>query len=156
MIGFGMMDLHKLAEIASGEGEEKLPDSSSRIYNHSAAKVVHVPSVAVGAVRGNKERDSPPKEPHGNAGATYSYLDIYTLEYLKTWMTMPSHIEDPYPTEADKARIIRDTGIAKNALYNWFVSNRTRKWKPAFKKIRIKYGLDKTSPLTSNMRLVRN
>ena len=98
------------------------------------------------------ENLSDAREPHGNAGSTYSHLDIYTLEYLKTWMTMPSHIEDPYPTEADKAQIIRDTGIAKNALYNWFVSNRTRKWKPAFKNIRSKYGLDKTTPLAPFMK----
>jgi hypothetical protein len=158
-IGFGMIDLHKLAQIASGEDEEKLPDRS-RVYN--AANVVHVPPVGappvgappVGAESG-KENESfaNMKEPHGNTGNTYSYLDIYTLEYLKTWMTMPSHIEDPYPTEADKAQIIRDTGIAKNALYNWFVSNRTRKWKPAYKKIRIKYGLDKATPLTPEMKV---
>ena len=92
------------------------------------------------------------KTPHGNAGAHYSYLDIYTLEYLKTWLTMPSHIEDPYPTEADKARIIRDTGITKAALYNWFVSNRTRKWKPHYKKIRSKYNLAKTDQLTPEMK----
>eukprot|EP00985_Skeletonema_marinoi_P002003 scaffold814_cov128-Skeletonema_marinoi.AAC.8 len=144
------MDLHKLAEIASVEDEEELPDASLRLYSHSQGTVIHVPPVA--APREQIEKESPRKEPHGNAGATYSYLDIYTLEYLKTWLTMPSHIEDPYPTEADKNQIIRDTGIAKNALYNWFVSNRTRKWKPAFKNIRAKYGLEKTTPLAPFMK----
>ncbi len=141
-----------MAEIASGEDEEPLPDSSIiKVYHGNHLEIVHVPPVPVGAQREKMAKDMR-KEPHGNAGATYSYLDIYTLEYLKTWMTMPSHIEDPYPTEADKAQIIRDTGIAKNALYNWFVSNRTRKWKPAFKNIRSKYGLDKNTPLAPFMR----
>jgi len=141
----GAMDLYKLAEIASGDDEEKLPDANS--------KVIHMPPVSAHRERLELESGAKEKEPHGNTGSTYSYLDIYTLEYLKTWMTMPSHIEDPYPTEADKAQIIRDTGIAKNALYNWFVSNRTRKWKPAFKSIRSKYGLDKTTPLAPFMKV---
>ncbi len=148
----GTMDLYKLAEIASGEDEEQLPDASSRIYRSTPAEVIQVPPRPVGAQKEKIVKEKVRKEPHGNAGATYSYLDIYTLEYLKTWMTMPSHIEDPYPTDADRAQIIRDTGIAKNALYNWFVSNRTRKWKPAFKNIRLKYGLDKSTPLAPFMK----
>lgn len=148
----GATELYKLAEIASGEDEEQLPDASSRIYHSTHAEFIHVPPIPVGAQRDKIVKENTRKEPHGNAGATYSYLDIYTLEYLKTWMSMPSHIEDPYPTEADKAQIIRDTGIAKNALYNWFVSTRTRKWKPAFKNIRSKYGLDKSTPLAPFMK----
>ena len=90
------MDLYKLAEIASGEDEEQLPDASSRIYRSTPAEVIQVPPRPFGAQKEKIVKEKVRKEPHGNAGATYSYLDIYTLEYLKTWMTMPSHIEDPY------------------------------------------------------------
>ena len=155
-----MIDLCKLAEIASGKEEgpkllptadnsnqdyEILPDSS-RIYTHAppTANVVHVPPKV-------EETETNLKDLHGNFGNTYSYLDVYTLEYLKSWLIL--HIEDPYPTEAQKARIIKDTGIGKSVLYNWFVSTRTRKWKPALNAIRAKYGHDKTAPLTSLMKV---
>ena len=85
--------------------------------------------------------------------SSYTYLDVYQVEYLKTWMTLPAHIEDPYPTEAQKARIIKDTGVGKNALYNWFVSNRSRKWKPALLAIRSKYNLGDSEQLAPFMKV---
>ena len=53
-----------------------------------------------------------------------------TVEYLKAWMMSPEHIAHPYPTEAEKAKIMEDTGLELKQLTNWFVNNRKRYWKP--------------------------
>jgi len=53
-----------------------------------------------------------------------------TVEYLKAWIMSPEHIAHPYPTEAEKAKIMEDTGIEMKQLTNWFVNNRKRFWKP--------------------------
>ncbi|KAL7574233.1 hypothetical protein ACA910_012489 [Epithemia clementina (nom. ined.)] len=53
-----------------------------------------------------------------------------TVEYLKNWMMSPEHIAHPYPTEQEKAQIMKDTGIELKQLTNWFVNNRKRYWKP--------------------------
>jgi len=42
----------------------------------------------------------------------------------------PEHIAHPYPTEQEKAQIMKDTGIELKQLTNWFVNNRKRYWKP--------------------------
>ena len=53
-----------------------------------------------------------------------------TVEYLKAWMMSPEHIAHPYPTEAEKSKIMEDTGLELKQLTNWFVNNRKRYWKP--------------------------
>lgn len=53
-----------------------------------------------------------------------------TAEYLKNWIMSPEHIAHPYPTEQEKAEIMKDTGIELKQLTNWFVNNRKRYWKP--------------------------
>jgi len=57
-------------------------------------------------------------------------LPLETVEYLKEWMMSPEHIAHPYPTEAEKAQIMEETGIELKQLTNWFVNNRKRYWKP--------------------------
>jgi hypothetical protein len=42
----------------------------------------------------------------------------------------PEHIAHPYPTEQEKAQIMKETGIEMKQLTNWFVNNRKRYWKP--------------------------
>uniref|UniRef100_A0A7S2KCG9 Homeobox domain-containing protein n=2 Tax=Leptocylindrus danicus TaxID=163516 RepID=A0A7S2KCG9_9STRA len=62
--------------------------------------------------------------------SSHSSLPPQTVEYLKNWMMSPAHISHPYPTEAEKAAIMADTGIEMKQLTNWFVNNRKRFWKP--------------------------
>jgi len=57
-------------------------------------------------------------------------LPATTVEYLKAWMMSPEHIAHPYPTEQEKTKIMKDTGIELKQLTNWFVNNRKRFWKP--------------------------
>jgi len=61
---------------------------------------------------------------------SHSSLPPETVEYLKAWMMSPEHISHPYPTDAEKAAIMADTGIEIKQLTNWFVNNRKRFWKP--------------------------
>lgn len=53
-----------------------------------------------------------------------------TVEYLKRWIMSPEHVAHPYPTEQEKAQIMKETGIEMKQLTNWFVNNRKRYWKP--------------------------
>jgi hypothetical protein len=57
-------------------------------------------------------------------------LPTETVDYLKAWMMSPEHIAHPYPTDAEKAKIMKETGIELKQLTNWFVNNRKRYWKP--------------------------
>lgn len=62
--------------------------------------------------------------------SSHSSLPVETVEYLKAWMMSPEHISHPYPTDAEKSKIMADTDIEIKQLTNWFVNNRKRFWKP--------------------------
>ena len=51
-------------------------------------------------------------------------------------MLSPDHIDHPYPTEEEKARIMRHCGIEMKQLTNWFVNNRKRIWKPKLEEMK--------------------
>ena len=57
-------------------------------------------------------------------------LPSSTVEYLKAWIMSPDHMLHPYPTDIEKADIMRATGIEMKQLTNWFTNNRKRFWKP--------------------------
>jgi hypothetical protein len=59
-----------------------------------------------------------------------SRLPQETVDYLKAWMMSPPHINHPYPTEKEKAKIMAKTGIEPKQLTKWFENNRKRYWKP--------------------------
>ena len=70
-----------------------------------------------------------------NAGKKCA-LSPETTEYLKNWMLSPDHIDHPYPTEEEKADIMRHCGIEMKQLTNWFVNNRKRIWKPKLEELK--------------------
>lgn len=74
---------------------------------------------------------SPKKRKSQGRGRSNS-LPCHVVEYLKTWLMSPEHINHPYPSESEKARMVADTGIEMKRLNNWFVNNRIRFWKPRF------------------------
>lgn len=78
-------------------------------------------------------------------------LSTFAVEYLKAWMMSPDHIEHPYPTEDEKLKIIRDTGIELKQLTNWFVNNRKRYWKPKVEELRRKSSSVTVSSSSSSM-----
>jgi hypothetical protein len=54
----------------------------------------------------------------------------------------PEHINHPYPTEKEKAKMVSDTGIELKRLNNWFVNNRIRYWKPRMEALQRKKRLN--------------
>lgn len=49
-----------------------------------------------------------------------------TTSSLKAWWQ--SHSKWPYPTEEDKARLVRETGLELKQINNWFINQRKRNW----------------------------
>jgi hypothetical protein len=47
-------------------------------------------------------------------------------EYLNEWISSPDHMSNPYPNDEEKRQILRDTGIDKEQLQNWFKNYRSR------------------------------
>ena len=92
-------------------------DDNSRMNNQLADHPTRrsSSSAATGSPKNKKKSASLPQE---------------TVEYLKNWMMSPEHITHPYPTEQEKAHIMKETGIELKQLTNWFVNNRKRYWKP--------------------------
>ena len=73
------------------------------------------------------------------------------IDYLRAWMMSPEHVQNPYPTEEEKAEIIAATGIDKKQLTCWFSNNRKRYWKPKMDKLRAQYGLGQSEPLSPDL-----
>ncbi|GMI92466.1 KNOTTED1-like homeobox gene 3 [Hibiscus trionum] len=49
-----------------------------------------------------------------------------TTSVLKAWWQ--SHSKWPYPTEEDKERLVRETGLQLKQINNWFINQRKRNW----------------------------
>ncbi|KAL7506725.1 hypothetical protein ACHAXN_004888 [Cyclotella atomus] len=66
-------------------------------------------------------------------------------------MLSPDHIDHPYPTEEEKAQIMRHCGIEMKQLTNWFVNNRKRIWKPKLEELKRRSNDDrKVVPVTGS------
>jgi hypothetical protein len=75
---------------------------------------------------------SPSKKRKSQGRGRSNSLPGHVVEYLKNWLMSPEHINHPYPSEAEKAKMVEDTGIDMKRLNNWFVNNRIRFWKPRY------------------------
>mmetsp|Transcript_519 Transcript_519/g.1067 ORF Transcript_519/g.1067 Transcript_519/m.1067 type:complete len:287 (-) Transcript_519:380-1240(-) len=75
---------------------------------------------------------SPSKNRKSQGRGRSNSLPTSVVDYLKNWLMSPEHINHPYPSEAEKARMVADTGIDIKRLNNWFVNNRIRFWKPRY------------------------
>ncbi|KAL8058940.1 hypothetical protein ABFX02_03G055200 [Erythranthe guttata] len=51
-----------------------------------------------------------------------------SVNILRAWLF--EHFLNPYPSEADKHLLSRQTGLSKNQVSNWFINARVRLWKP--------------------------
>ncbi|XP_031118902.1 BEL1-like homeodomain protein 4 isoform X1 [Ipomoea triloba] len=51
-----------------------------------------------------------------------------SVNTLRAWLF--DHFLNPYPSEADKQLLSRQTGLSKNQVSNWFINARVRLWKP--------------------------
>ncbi|KAK1268455.1 BEL1-like homeodomain protein 2 [Acorus gramineus] len=51
-----------------------------------------------------------------------------SVNSLRAWLF--EHFLHPYPSDADKLLLARQTGLSRNQVSNWFINARVRLWKP--------------------------
>ncbi|KAE8695183.1 BEL1-like homeodomain protein 4 [Hibiscus syriacus] len=51
-----------------------------------------------------------------------------SVNILRAWLF--EHFLHPYPSDADKHQLARQTGLSRNQVSNWFINARVRLWKP--------------------------
>ncbi|KAJ8460669.1 hypothetical protein OPV22_033595 [Ensete ventricosum] len=51
-----------------------------------------------------------------------------SVHILRGWLF--EHFLHPYPSDADKHLLARQTGLSRNQVSNWFINARVRLWKP--------------------------
>lgn len=51
-----------------------------------------------------------------------------SVTVLRAWLF--EHFLHPYPSDADKHLLARQTGLSRNQVSNWFINARVRLWKP--------------------------
>ncbi|GMP31635.1 hypothetical protein CsSME_00005774 [Camellia sinensis var. sinensis] len=51
-----------------------------------------------------------------------------SVNILRAWLF--EHFLHPYPSDADKHLLSRQTGLSRNQVSNWFINARVRLWKP--------------------------
>ncbi|OIW10983.1 hypothetical protein TanjilG_22790 [Lupinus angustifolius] len=51
-----------------------------------------------------------------------------SVNILRAWLF--EHFLHPYPSDADKQLLARQTGLSRNQVSNWFINARVRLWKP--------------------------
>ncbi|KAJ6799692.1 BEL1-like homeodomain protein 9 [Iris pallida] len=52
---------------------------------------------------------------------------------LRAWLF--EHFLHPYPTDADKQMLAKQTGLMRNQVSNWFINARVRLWKPMVEEV---------------------
>lgn len=56
-----------------------------------------------------------------------------SVSILRAWLF--EHFLHPYPTEAEKLMLARQTGLTRSQISNWFINARVRLWKPMIEDI---------------------
>ena len=59
--------------------------------------------------------------------------------YLSNWLFDPMHVLNPYPTEEEKATMMKDIGIERSRLDSWFVKNRQKVLNPEVEPVKMKW-----------------
>ncbi|XP_057498480.1 BEL1-like homeodomain protein 4 [Actinidia eriantha] len=62
------------------------------------------------------------------AGRPQRGLPERSVNILRAWLF--EHFLHPYPSDADKHILARQTGLSRNQVSNWFINARVRLWKP--------------------------
>jgi hypothetical protein len=123
--------------------EDKITHSSRHDDSDMRSKNLH--SITAGVAITN-----PPKKRKLQGRRRPNSLPCDVVDYLKEWLMSPEHINHPYPSESEKARMVADTGIQMKRLNNWFVNNRIRFWKPRFEAMHKKNEQQKKRKLTDS------
>ena len=78
--------------------------------------------------------DDEEEDTKNKTGKSRRELPVGAVATLKAWMLSPEHFTHPYPTPQDQELLMKQTGIDKKQLKNWFTNARRRIWKPMLKK----------------------
>lgn len=70
---------------------------------------------------------------HVNVWRPQRGLPDRAVSVLKAWLF--EHFLHPYPTDADKHMLAKQTGLSRNQVSNWFINARVRLWKPLVEEI---------------------
>lgn len=68
-----------------------------------------------------------------------------SVNILRAWLF--EHFLNPYPSEADKHVLSRQTGLSKNQVSNWFINARVRLWKPMVEEMYQQEMQDEVQPV---------
>lgn len=71
-----------------------------------------------------------------------------SVNILRAWMF--EHFLNPYPSDADKYLLSRQTGLSKNQVSNWFINARVRLWKPMVEEMYQKEAKEELATSSSN------
>ncbi|XP_064959973.1 BEL1-like homeodomain protein 4 [Musa acuminata AAA Group] len=64
-----------------------------------------------------------------------------SVNILRGWLF--EHFLHPYPSDADKHLLARQTGLSRNQVSNWFINARVRLWKPMVEEMYTQESEDK-------------
>ncbi|KAL3833412.1 hypothetical protein ACJIZ3_008148 [Penstemon smallii] len=65
-----------------------------------------------------------------------------SVNILRAWLF--EHFLHPYPSDADKHLLARQTGLSRNQVSNWFINARVRLWKPMVEEMYQQEAKDET------------
>ncbi|KAK4426320.1 BEL1-like homeodomain protein 2 [Sesamum alatum] len=65
-----------------------------------------------------------------------------SVNILRAWLF--EHFLNPYPSDADKLLLARQTGLSRNQVSNWFINARVRLWKPMVEEMYQQEAKDET------------
>ncbi|XP_057768470.1 BEL1-like homeodomain protein 2 isoform X1 [Salvia miltiorrhiza] len=70
-----------------------------------------------------------------------------SVTILRAWLF--EHFLHPYPSDADKHLLARQTGLSRNQVANWFINARVRLWKPMVEEMYLQEAKDHSNPTTT-------
>ncbi|KAF8098964.1 hypothetical protein N665_0255s0040 [Sinapis alba] len=73
-----------------------------------------------------------------------------SVNILRAWLF--EHFLHPYPSDADKHLLARQTGLSRNQVSNWFINARVRLWKPMVEEMYQQEAKEREERLEENER----
>lgn len=104
----------------SSEKEETRGTTENEVEVKTAAAKVAIPA---------SKPNSQETLPTTNKSSKQQQEPILPLEavtYLQAWANSPEHVAHPYPSEEEKAQMMRNTGLELYQIDHWFVNNRNQ------------------------------
>lgn len=86
---------------------------------------------------------------HQHAWRPQRGLPERAVSVLRAWLF--EHFLHPYPKDADKVMLAKQTGLTRNQVSNWFINARVRLWKPMVEEMYQEESKEADGP--SNQRL---